>query len=112
MLAIGGYGTTPSWQGIICEAYVYSAALNSTVQGQIDASAGAYFTGLDIDTPYAGGVASVQVGANDLLSFGDVLSLRSGPPWTAFGAIQIWGQTTQRRGVVHQRQRRAGLDLL
>ena len=93
VLAIGGYGTTPSWQGIICEAYVYSAALNSTVQGQIDASIAAYFTGLDIDTPYAGGAASVQLGGNDLLSFGNVLQKDQGSPWTAFGAIQIWGQT-------------------
>ncbi len=94
VLAIGGYGTTPSWQGIICEVYVYSAALSATVQGQIDASMAAYFTGLDIDTPYAGGVASVQLGGNDLLSFGNVLQKDQGSPWTAFGAIQIWGQTT------------------
>ena len=94
VLAIGGYGTTPSWQGIICELYVYSAALSATVQGQIDASMAAYFTGLDIDTPYAGGVASVQLGGNDLLSFGNVLQKDQGSPWTAFGAIQLWGQTT------------------
>ena len=94
VLAIGGYGTTPSWQGIICEVYVYSAALSATVQGQIDASMAAYFTGLDLATPYAGGVASVQLGANDTFSFGNVLQKDQGSPWTAFGAIQIWGQNT------------------
>ena len=93
VLAIGGYGTTPSWQGIICELYVYSAALNSTVQGQIDASVAAYFTGLDIDTPYNGNVSSIQLGGNDLLSFGNVLAYDQGQQWTAFGAIQLWGQT-------------------
>ena len=40
-----------------------------------------------------GHVASVQLGGNDLLSFGNVLQKDQGSPWTAFGAIQIWGQT-------------------
>ena len=94
MLAIGGYGATPSWQGIITEAYVYSVALSATVQAQINASIAAYFPSFGLDKPYAGGVSSVQVGAADLLSFGNVLQYDQGQPWTAFGAIQIWGQTT------------------
>ena len=93
-LTVGGYGTTPSWQGIISEVFVYSIAVSTTVLGQIDLSQNAYYTGLDLSTPYAGGTASVQIGASDTLSFGNVLQKDQGSPWTAFGAIQIWGQTT------------------
>ena len=93
-LVVGGYGSTPSWQGIISEAFVYSTAVSTTVLGQIDASQNAYYTGLDLATPYAGGTSSVQIGASDTLSFGNVLQKDQGSPWTAFGAIQIWGQTT------------------
>ena len=93
-LAIGGFTTTPSWQGVISELFVYSATLTPTVLGQIDASQGAYYAGLDLATPYAPSVASVQCGANDLLSFGNILQKDQGAAgkWTAFGAIQIFGQ--------------------
>ena len=93
-LVVGGFGTTPSWQGSVCEAFVYTSSLTPTVVGQIDASQVGYFTGLDLATPYAGGVASVQCGANDLLSFGNILQKDQGAAgtWTAFGVAQFVGQ--------------------
>ena len=95
-LVVGGFGTTPSWQGIVCEAFVYTSPLTPTVVGQIDASQVGYFTGLDLATPYAGGTASVQLGGADTLSFGNVLQKDQGAAgkWTAFGVAQFAGQIT------------------
>jgi hypothetical protein len=93
-LTVGGFGTTPSWQGVVSEAFVYKSLLAPAVLGQIDANQAAYFAALDLATPYAGGTASVQLGGNDTLQFGNILQKDQGAAgkWTAFGAIQNFGQ--------------------
>jgi len=77
---------------MLSEVYLYSSALSSTVLGQIDTDESVYFSDVGFTTPYATGCGILQYGINDTLTFGNVLQYDQGQPWTAYGAIQLFGQ--------------------
>ena len=79
-----------NYEGLIGEVFVYASALTDPVRLGIDANQALAFPDTTFATPY-NGAACVQFGLNEQISFGNILNYERTQPWTAWGAIQMYG---------------------
>ena len=91
VLKIGSYAHFGlNYEGLIGEVFVYASALTDPVRLGIDANQALAFPDTTFATPY-NGAACVQFGLNEQISFGNILNYERTQPWTAWGAIQMYG---------------------